>query len=50
MAYWVFGALLYGGALIGDPPDGYAFVFYFFFYFGKIFKYMWPIGGPPGPF
>ena len=46
----VFGALLRGGALMGGPPDGYAFVFYFFFRFGKIFKYVWPIEGPPGPF
>ena len=50
MVRWMLGALLYGGVSIGNPPDGYAFVFYFSFRFRKIFKYVWPIGGLPGPF
>ena len=50
MVYWVLGALLRGGALIGGPPNGHAFIFYFSFRFGEISKYIWPIKGPPGPF
>ena len=50
MAHWVLGALLRGGVSMGGPSDGYVFVFCFSFYFGEIFKYVWPIGGPPGPF
>ena len=37
MVYWVLGALLRGGALIGGPFNGYAFVFYFFFLFWRDF-------------
>ena len=46
----VLSAFLRGGASIGGPPKSYIFVFYFSFYFGKIFKYAWPIGEPPGLF
>ena len=50
MVYWVLGAFLRGGASMGGPFDGYAFVFCFSFRFGEIFKHVWPIGGPSGPF
>ena len=40
MVYRVLGVYLCGGALMGGPPKGYAFVFYFFFCFGEIFKYV----------
>ena len=50
MARWVLGAFLRGGVLIRDLPNGYVFIFYFSFRFGEIFKYVWPIKGPPGPF
>ena len=43
MVYRVLGAHLCGGASINGPLKGYAFVFYFFFYFRKISKYIWPI-------
>ena len=33
MARWVLGAFLRGGALMGDFPNNYTFVFYFFFFF-----------------
>ena len=46
----VLGALLCDGALTGGPPEGYAYVFYFFLCFGEIFKYAWPIGEPFGLF
>ena len=49
MAYRVLGALLRGGALIGGSPDGYTFVFYFFFRFWEIFKHVWPIKELPWP-
>ena len=50
MVYRVLGAHLRGGASRGGPPKGYIFVFYFFFRFGEIFKYAWPIGEPLGLF
>ena len=50
MACWVLGALLRGGASIGDPLNGYTFVFYFSLRFRKIPKYAWPIKKPPGLF
>ena len=50
MVCWVLGALLYGGTLIGGSPDNYVSVFYFFFRFGEIFKYVWFIGEFPGLF
>ena len=50
MARWVLGAPLRGGVSIGGPPNGYAFIFYFFFRFGKISKYAWPIKKPPALF
>ena len=50
ITYRVLGAFLRGGVLIGGPPDDYVFIFYFFFRFGEIFKYVWLIRGPPGPF
>ena len=50
MVYWVLGAHLYGDALKGGPFKGYTFIFYFFFRFGEISKYVWPIGEPFGLF
>ena len=50
MAYWVLSALLRDGALMGGPPNGHIFVFYFFFRFREISKYAWPIKEPPGLF
>ena len=46
----VLGAFLRGNALKGDSFNNYISVFYFFLYFGKIFKYAWPIEKPPGLF
>ena len=40
MVYQVLGALLYGGVSIGGSFNDYAFIFYFFFYSGEIFKYV----------
>ena len=50
MAYRTLGAPLRSGALIGGPPNGYTFIFYFSFRFREISKYIWPIGEPPGRF
>ena len=50
MVYWVLSAHLRGDASIGGPFKGYIFIFYFFFRFREIFKYVWPIKEPLGLF
>ena len=50
MAYRVLGAPLYNIASMGNPFNGYIFVFYFPFCFGEIFKYILPIKEFPGLF
>ena len=50
MACRTLGALLCGGVLMGGFFNNYISVFYFFLYFGKIFKYVWFIGEPLGLF
>ena len=50
MARRVLSALLHNGVSIGDPLNGYAFIFYFSFRFRKTFKYIWPIKSLPAYF